>query len=153
MKIDMEKRSLLTSKAADKSILNEEKKRARLLKRTFVLAALAGAMTFGAQAQAADVYTVTDGTSDDYTYKLTDGTTTQYKKVNINTEGMTTSGHIDWTKSDEEGTSSYTWKSDAIPLASNIKTDPESGTTLTSANGAVRFNLPHNNATETQYYI
>ena len=102
------------------------------LSKVAVVAALLGAMTFGAPAMAEDVYTVVDGTSDDYSYTTTDGVTPLYKSIIINPTGMKTSSKIDWEKSG----------SSVVPTSWDG----------TNATGTIKVTMPHNGATQDEYY-
>ena len=94
--------------------------------------------------------------SDDYNYYKTDGSEVKYYNVNLRTQHMNAIDTTVWTKSDSTTAGTYTWDPDTyIPLASEIKTNPETDTggNLISASGMVRFNLPYNGTTtETRYY-
>ena len=102
------------------------------LSKAAVVAALAGTMTFGAPAMAEDVYTVVDGTSDDYSYTTTDGVTPLYKSIIINTTGMKKSSKIGWEKSG----------SSVVPTSWDG----------TNATGTIKVTMPHNGATQDEYY-
>ena len=102
------------------------------LSKAAVVAALAGAMTFGAPAMAEDVYTVVDGASDDYSYTTTDGVTPLYKSIIINTTGMKKSSKIGWEKSG----------SSVVPTSWDG----------TKATGTIKVTMPHNGATQDEYY-
>ena len=102
------------------------------LSKVAVVAALVGTMTFGAPAMAEDVYTVVDGTSDDYSYTTTDGVTPLYKSIIINTTGMKKSSKIGWEKSG----------SSVVPTSWDG----------TNATGTIKVTMPHNGATQYEYY-
>ena len=80
------------------------------------------------------VFSYSTGDSSDYTFKYTDGTTTSYYKVDLTPAKMSTSNTITFTK-DGSAASDFVFNSDTK-----------------TGSGVVKVTLPHNGATEDEYY-
>ena len=98
------------------------------------------------------VYSYSGGTDANYNVAYTDGTTTEYKLVNLDTGKMktaTNTGSLTWTKISKDDTS---FPDETTFPATSTFNYVESGTDLTSVDGKVRFKLPGVGENVEQYY-